>query len=276
MKISTSNYLSCFAALFAVLCFLFLPVLDFSGFRLGTFSGLDALQKKVGFVYWLFLIVPIVSQALLWRVQSRQHRLFFSCLMLLPALFNFFEMLSDCDWHFDAAKNLLGIGFWFYALAAIVSLFFAVKCEDEESVARRNLCNDEVRSTYTVERLKEVVANPQIYDAALVERCKQELTIRQEAVALKAQVAEFTDEKICGVLRNSEIYSSAIVYCCQLEQARRKKLNEPLRESLVEDASVANSVLEKSVSKDNNKSSLFWAIHGIILLLVVLYMIFLK
>ena len=164
-------------------------------------------------------------------------------------------MLSDCDWHFDAAKDLLGSGYWYYTLAAIVSLFLAVLSEkeeplnvveDAESVAKRIMSSDSVRRTYTVKELNEVIANPQAYNSALVERCKQELIIRREAIAFKSQVAGRTDKYLSFVV-NSGNFDPAYIYCCQWEQACRKK--------------------ERKV---------FWAIHGGILLLFALYLIFIK
>lgn len=88
---------------------------------------------------------------------------------------------------------------------------------------------DEVRRTYTSEQLQEVIVNAEQHDPALVERCKLELNIRQEAVSLKQQVMDFSDEKEAEVLRSPENFSPALVYCCQCDQARRKKEQEASR-----------------------------------------------
>lgn len=83
----------------------------------------------------------------------------------------------------------------------------------------------EVRS-YDDERLREILDNPELYQAALVGECRRELEIRSQSAALMPKVEEYDDAKLREILANPQMYSDQIIYCCQRVMDERRRLWE--------------------------------------------------
>lgn len=104
---------------------------------------------------------------------------------------------------------------------------------------------DEVRG-YSDSRLEEIVADPVMYNASLVEKCRHEMEVRKNAEALKEKVAGFDDSKLDDVIANSSLYSEELVYCCQMEYDRRDAIRQ---EQLAKEREEARIKAEKEAEE---------------------------
>lgn len=74
---------------------------------------------------------------------------------------------------------------------------------------------------YTLKKLEEIIASPEMYKPDLVEEARHEIEVRSKAESLKEKVAEFDDAKLQEILANTETYSDELVYAASMEKSRR-------------------------------------------------------
>ena len=74
---------------------------------------------------------------------------------------------------------------------------------------------------YTIKKLEEIIASPEMYKPDLVEEARHEIEVRSKAESLKEKVAEFDDAKLQEILANTETYSDELVYAASMEKSRR-------------------------------------------------------
>lgn len=83
----------------------------------------------------------------------------------------------------------------------------------------------EVRA-YDEAKLREIIAEAEMYRAELVEQCRQELEIRCKGEALMPRVREYDDAKLREILSNPQMYSEELSYCAQREDAEHRRVVE--------------------------------------------------
>ena len=107
-------------------------------------------------------------------------------------------------------------------------------------------------------KLREIVSNPALYKASLVEACKKELQIRQEAEILIGEVEGYPDTKISEILSSPEVFSDALVYCCQ--KVKRERLVEQRK---------AEADAEKERQRLRQEKSKNWIKVSVVVILIV-------
>lgn len=90
-----------------------------------------------------------------------------------------------------------------------------------ENTSMKDSVNGNVR-LYDNAKLEEIIQNEDMYNAGLVQKCKEELEIRKMSKSLEEKVVEFDDAKIGEILDNPSVYSQALISSCEREKARRK------------------------------------------------------
>ena len=244
MKWNDSRIYVLIMAGFSIFFFLILPVVDLGW--LGSANGLKLFSSKFDsdyLPYYSFLVVPVLVGLIYWnvRIHDRFMRVSLAALMLLPVVISYIGVawkLASYTNSFVSVSDVsrfVGPGYWVYLVISIILVIVVVMSDgpDDEAITPTDnrpkekfapaIHGDEVRRTYSTERLEEVIANAQLYNPTLVERCKTELSVRQDAENLKPQVMEFADEKVDEILRSPDNYSPAVVYCCQCDKERRDK-----------------------------------------------------
>ncbi|MGN0007668.1 MAG: YccF domain-containing protein [Alistipes sp.] len=78
--------------------------------------------------------------------------------------------------------------------------------------------------TFGDARLAEIVDNPEMYNADLVDKCRHEIEIRRKSEAMKDKVASFDTAKLREILADEGTYAEELVYCCQMEFDKRAEL----------------------------------------------------
>lgn len=76
---------------------------------------------------------------------------------------------------------------------------------------------------YKTQKLKEIVENAAMYRPELVERCRQELSIRKKSKAFTEQVAAMDDARLHEILSDRTQYAEELIYACEREQSRRRR-----------------------------------------------------
>nr|MDE6854029.1 hypothetical protein [Muribaculaceae bacterium] len=79
-----------------------------------------------------------------------------------------------------------------------------------------------VRS-YDEDRLREVIANPMLYNETLVEQCRKELSVRENSAEVMPIAEGYSDEKLDEITYSPEEYSAELVYCAGIVLERRRK-----------------------------------------------------
>jgi len=133
--------------------------------------------------------------------------------------------------------------------------------------------NDEIRNSYSIDRLQEVIGNAHLYDSEFVECCKAELHIREEAKSLKEQVKTFSDTRIDEVLQSPDMYSLALFYCCQRERNCRinaKKVREYKKTVEIQ----SNVEEEKNLGQTSPWKKYQWLIYAAVMLIFILLCVF--
>lgn len=217
--------------------FLFLNFVSFHiwGRRIGT-TGLELLKSSNDGpnIMFLWIIMPVI--AIIGNLASNKPKLppvFAGLMFLAPVVYMVYILGSmKGDYEREMFKQMtFGLGFYVYLLASIAMTVLAIVSMDKKTNLPRavltpevkTIHNDEVRQKYSENQLNEIISNPNLYNPEMVERCKQELSIRQEAATMIEQIRAYTDERIAEVLRDKSVFSPALIYACQEEYERRAK-----------------------------------------------------
>lgn len=273
-------------ALAALFCLLFMNVFQIK--YLGGITGIEIIKEAKGdFGVLLFLIAPIAVALINFNAKSNNYRALLSSMMFLPFIINLLRAastMSKVNMRMDgSAFQVFGPGMWLYIFASIAIIIVVVISNEDyddshASEAVRTgkkitgLHNDEVRRTYSKEKLQEIIDNEKLYNPELVERCKKELSIRQEAEGLIEEVRSFDGAKIADIMRSPEKYSPAVVYCCQREQMRlRREQAEQEREQAV---AAERQKEEEAEQKRQHRAALWkkyqWYVYGTLALIVII------
>lgn len=225
MSESRSKSLNVLLAIIALFCFM---GLDFVGYGSKRISGTDFLdmasemEKVWPFLYVLIPIVQIIARAL---VNERKYAILSSFLMFIPIVVTFSEMGDELD--------RLQIGFYVYLVISIGIVITAFIIEEETSTETIHVNaatiesekkRKEIREEYDNDRLHKVLSQPEMYNESLVEECRRELEIRNNADKIISEVENYDDDKIDEILSNQTTYSEALVFCCEKIKAKRIQL----------------------------------------------------
>lgn len=136
----------------------------------------------------------------------------------------------------------------------------------------------QVRKKYNEEQIRQIVANPSMYNAQFVEACQKELEIRKEAEAIIQEVYTYTDDRIKEILASAATYSDALVFCCQKVKTERniEKKKEEARKQAEEAQRLQREAQEKSERRSawwkKNRIYFLLAFLAIIALLIMAYL----
>lgn len=143
---------------------------------------------------------------------------------------------------------------------------------------------------YDAERLQEIISNPTMYKAELVEQCKKEVEIRKAAEAFVEEISKYDDIKINEIIQdNNQTYSDALVYCCtqvkrerdlryaQQAEEERKRLEEEAaqraeQERIQREKEAQERRLRQKESWDKNKKYVYASIVLIIIIIILAYL----
>lgn len=76
---------------------------------------------------------------------------------------------------------------------------------------------------YTMQKLQEIVANPDKHPERLVELCRREIKIREQSRKYRKEVETYSDDRIEEILAIPGANPAPLVYRCQVERRRRAK-----------------------------------------------------
>lgn len=126
--------------------------------------------------------------------------------------------------------------------------------------------------SYPIQKLQEIVANPQDHPAEFVESCRLEIKIREESKKYRIKAELFDDSKIEHIISNPEAYPAPLVYRCQIEQRKRLKKAQA---AVQEPASPKTTLNEAETPAVDNRTNTLWkkgtrmAYHGYVSQLVI-------
>lgn len=226
----TSTMATIAAVVLFILSFLYLPVVQYSGYAI-SITGSQVIETCThgdnGPAWpFLFIIVPVFVAAIRWAISvkseaTRNAAIANSFLMVIP----FFMLFKE------GHENLGGaiIICFLLAIGIVVIAFMtdpdAGKDNGSEVQTNHGKSHEPqqitVRKQYDEAKLREVVSNSALYKASLVEACKKELQIRESASGFMDEVRNYPDDKIGQILASRDTYSDAIVFCCQKVRAER-------------------------------------------------------
>lgn len=136
---------------------------------------------------------------------------------------------------------------------------------------------------YKTQKLKEIVEDAAMYRPELVERCRQELSIRKKSKAFTEQVAAMDDARLHEILSDRTQYAEELIYACEREQSRRRRAQleqqklqqEQLRIQQEQQAEAERQVREQRAKEEaerqaaRNKKMRKYLIIGTILLALI-------
>ena len=227
----TSTIVTIVAAVLFILTFLYLPVVQYSGYASISITGIQVME-----IYshggdapaWLilFVSVPVFVAAIRWAISVSSEA------TKIAAIANSFLMLIPFIMLFKEGHENLGpaiIICFLLAIGIIVSAFMTDPNPgtDNGRQAQAGHGNSRqpqqvnVRKQYDEAKLREIVSNPALYKASLVEDCQKELAIRESSVGFMEEVRNYPDDKIEQILASPDTYSEVIIFCCQKVHAER-------------------------------------------------------
>lgn len=109
----------------------------------------------------------------------------------------------------------------------------------------QTVCDHENIRLYDTTKLEDIVRNGEIYNAALVNRCKEELEVRLKSKSLEEKVRTYDDAKLQEIISNPSIYSSELVFCCERKKAERDTQKRELEIKLAEERRVLHEQQER-------------------------------
>ena len=107
---------------------------------------------------------------------------------------------------------------------------------------------------YDESQLQEIVNNPTMYNAQMVESCRKEIAIREESKAFEDQIKTFDNDRLSEILKNSALYSEAMIYVAERELAERIRLRD---EQLEREAAEARALREQAAAAKREQQRLW-------------------
>lgn len=208
---------------------------NFNFFAIGEGYGItgEALLKFMdsdGAPVWpvLFVLFPILIGLIrlginVDSVSMRVIAIINAGALIIP----FIAMLVDID----GIGSKFGGGFILCFFCWLAILFLAISTEINEVDGKKKIeeIKEEgsrfinVRQTYNETKMREIIANPSLYNDSLVTACQRELDIRKNAETIMQDVFAYPDEKINEILAASDTYSESLVYCCEIVRRKREE-----------------------------------------------------
>ncbi len=246
-------------AILALILFLALPLASYGG--KGEVTGAEAVfeANKAN----VFMLMPVAA---LWALISAfavrpKSFIWSSCGMALSVMISLIEFADNR--YMDPEVGY--ISYIAIAMGMIILSIMAINAanQNKSSVQAEKSVADagnpepvakfdkEVR-TFDREKLEEIISNAAVYDAKLVEACREEVQIRVDSEQLYPTVAEKTDSEIIGIINNPTLYNPAVVYCCGLiykerKEKERERMEEERKQRLIQEEA------EREERKKRNK-----------------------
>ncbi len=119
---------------------------------------------------------------------------------------------------------------------------------DDKHVSPRSSATyyEKTARSYSIEKLEEIIGQEAMFEPKLVEACKIELQIRQDAENLREIVSQKDDYELNEILTNPSLYNAAMVYCCELILAERRREYEAEQAKLREEERQRRAEEEKA------------------------------
>ncbi len=121
------------------------------------------------------------------------------------------------------------------------------------SKTTQNSTENTVRD-YDESQLQDVVNNPAMYNAQMVESCRKEIAIREESKAFEDQIKGLDNDRLNEILKNRELYSEAMIYVSERELAERTRLRN---EQLEREAAEARAIREQAAAAKREQQRLW-------------------
>ncbi|MBQ9295073.1 MAG: YARHG domain-containing protein [Bacteroidaceae bacterium] len=264
-------------AILSVVCFFNMDVFDgkhLTGADLFRYGSEDAPMWP-----FLFITIPIFVALIRFAInvegeKTKSISIGNACLMLIPVI------ALNADFDNNCPSFGSGIIMYWLCTIAIIVIALVTKTDDTPEDNGKNAINIKkediplkLRKQYDEAQLREVVSNPALYKASLVEACKKELQIREDANNFMEEVRNYPDDKIGQILASRDTYSDAIVFCCQKVRAERlaeqRKAEASKREE--EKQRLIQEEKEKQEKRDAwwKKNRKYFIVGALILILLV-------
>ena len=270
-------------AILSVICFLSMDIVE--GMHI---TGADLFRfDKDNAPLWpsLFITIPILVALIRFAIvvdggKTKLASVINASLMFIPVMAYKADVGGESDSH-------VGIAIKMYIILsiAIIAIAFFTKTDDTPEdngmnaiIIKKEDTTLKLRKQYDEAKLREIVSNPALYKASLVEACKKELAIRESASGFMEEVRNYPDDKIGQILASRDIYSDAIVFCCQKVRAERlaEQRKAEARKREEEKQRLIQEKKEKREKRDawwkKNRKYFFLAFAALLVLLLVLYL----